>query len=354
MVPITDGAGRGSRVAIIVVNYRTPDLALACLDAVTRERDTLPDLTLILVDGGSDDGSAERLAAGLAERGHPSWVEIMPLPINGGFGYANNQALLRLAARDRAPDYACLLNPDARPLPGALARLRALLDDQPRAAAAGAQLQDADGGLQGSAFTFTSARGEFSRGANTDIVRRLLGCPPIALACSRAARTPWVTGAAVMIRMTALGDVGLFDEGFFLYFEEVELMHRLTHAGWQIWHDPDARVEHIGGTATDIKWDEAGFHKPTPLPAYWYRSRRRYLVRTGGIAFAVLATSLFVLGRILWLVRCVVQGRPDRFPRRTSRDMIRHSFWPSATDRAGVRLPRLGDDSGGIPLWMRR
>ena len=353
MAPITDPGSDAAGLAVVVVNYRTPDLALACIDALAEQRGTLPGLTVILVDGGSADGSAERLAEGVAARGIGGWVELMPLPINGGFGYANNQALLRLAERPDAPEFVCLINPDARPMHGALARMAATLAAHPSAGAVGGRLQGPDGTAQGSAFTFPTVLGELSRGSNTDVVRRLSGTPPIALAPNEAQRVPWVTGAAVTFRLEALRQVGLFDDGFFLYFEEVELMQRLTRAGWEIWHEPSARVEHIGGTATDIRWDEDGFHKPMPLPAYWYRSRRRYLVRTGGAAFALLATAFFVLGRLLWLARCRVQRRPDRFPHRASRDMIRHSFWPSRADRAVVRLPRLGDQRGAPPRWLQ-
>lgn len=346
----TEPTGPAPRVAAIVVNYRTPDLALACLRSLQRERASLADLSIMLVDGGSGDGSADRLSDALAET-PDTQTELLALPVNGGFGYANNQAILRLADRPMPPDYVCLVNPDALVRPGALARLAALLDAHPDAAAAGAQLQDEAGGLQGSAFTFPSLRGEFCRGAGTDILRRLLAQPEPVVAPPGPAPVPWVTGAAVMFRLAALRAVGLFDEGFFLYFEEVELMHRLRAAGWQIWHDPAARVVHAGGGSTDIKWDADGFHKQAALPRWWYHSRRRYFVRTGGRRHALLAGLAFLAGRAVWLARVRVQGRRDRFPLRTSRDTALFSWWPSRAD-CRAQIAHLGDAQNRRPGWM--
>jgi len=348
-VPITERAG-GARVAVVIVNYRTPDLSLAALRSVWAERAQVPGLQALLVDGGSGDGSADRLRDALETAPDPD-TELLPLPVNGGFGHANNQALGRLAAAPHPPAYVCLLNPDARLLPGSLDRLVGLLEQRPDVAAVGAQLQGEDGTRQGSAFRFPTIRGEFCRGAGTDLLRRLLRQPQPVAERSEAGPVPWVTGAAVLFRMAALAEVGLFDTGFFLYFEEVELMHRLRAAGWDIWHDPDARVIHAGGGSTDIQWGPDGFHKRAALPAYWYASRRRYFGRTGGRARVVAAGLAFLAGRAIWQARVLVQRRRDGFPLRTSRDTARLSLWPRRADGIG-HVGRLDDVPGRLPGWM--
>ncbi|MGH6781454.1 MAG: glycosyltransferase family 2 protein, partial [Sphingomonadaceae bacterium] len=111
------------RVAVVIVNYRTPDLAVRCVRALAAERTAVPDLEVIVVDGGSGDGSAERLAETLAAPELSGWVRLLPLPINGGFGWANNQAMLRLLQHASPPDFIHLLNPDTVIEPGAVARL---------------------------------------------------------------------------------------------------------------------------------------------------------------------------------------------------------------------------------------
>lgn len=353
MAPIIDASGEPPRVAAVVVNFRTPALTLACIAALERERSDFPDLRILVVDGGSDDGSAERLRGRIPGGGADDPLSLLPLSVNGGFGYANNQAILALTAGAAPPDHVLLINPDARVHPGALRRLVRLLRLNPRAGAAGAALEGEDGTPQGSAFVFPSIRGELHRGARTAIIRRLLRQPEPSLAPATAARVPWVTGAAVLMRVAALRDVGLFDDGFFLYFEEVELMRRLSRAGWEIWHEPAARVVHIGGAATDIRWGDGGFHKRVPLPRYWYESRRRYFVRTGGIVTALAATLAFVAGRLIWRARRLADRRPDHFPLRGTRDLLRHSFWPPRRDRVPTCVPRIGDAPGAPPRWMR-
>jgi hypothetical protein len=334
---------------VVIVNYRTPALTLAAWRSARAERALLPGLFILLVDGGSGDGSAERLQAALAADPDPD-TEVLALPLNGGFGYANNQALLRLARRPVPPGKVLLLNPDAQLRPGALRRLVDALDREPRVAAVGAQLEGEDGVRQGSAFHFPSVAAEFCRGAGTDILRRLVRQPQPVVERREPGPAPWVTGAAVLFRWEALREVGLFDTGFFLYFEEVELMHRLRAAGWDVWHDPQARVVHQGGGSTDIQWGPDGFHKRTALPPYWYASRRRYFMRTGGAGRTVLAGIAFLAGRLVWQARLLVGRRRDSFPLRTSRDTARLSLFPARRDRIG-HVGRLDEPLDRPPGW---
>jgi GT2 family glycosyltransferase len=238
-------------VAVVIVNYRTPDLALEAARSVAGERGALPGLRVIIVDGGSGDGSAEQLIAGVADSALSSWVRVLPLALNGGFGWANNQAMLGLIQGDDPPDYIHLLNPDAVVLPGAIAALAAMLDQDPQCAAAGSALFNTDGSAAGSQFRFMSPPREFARGLRTDAIRRALGIKPLMIEGNgEVDDVDWVTGASLMLRVTALREVGLFDTGFFLYFEEVELCWRLKQSGWQVRHAPLSRVRHVGGAAT--------------------------------------------------------------------------------------------------------
>lgn len=342
--PIDEGAAAG--VVAVIVNYRTPELTLACLGALAAERGAVPGLTAMVVEGGSADGSAERLAEGIAAGGWSGWVRLLSLTVNGGFGYANNQAILTLAAEGALPPFVLLINPDARVEPGAITALMARMAAAPRVGAVGALLLDEAGGRQGSAFAFPSVTGEFLRGASTGFVYRLFGRPepddPIA-----AGEVDWVTGAAVLLRTAALAEVGLFDDGFFLYFEEVELMARLRRAGWSVWHEPAARVAHVGGAATHLREGKTGGR--APLPPYLYQSRRRFFARAaGGTAPAALA---FVAGRLLLRLRLIAQRRPNPFPRRSIRDTLRLALRSTAADRV-ARPPRLGDAAGRPPAWQ--
>jgi len=350
---MTDSASapEGRTIAIVIVNYRTADLAIDCVRSLRDERAEFPDLHVMLIDGGSADGSAEQMAAALA--GDSDWVSILPLPVNGGFAYANNQGLLALAEDGKLPRYVLLLNPDARVRRGALAKLVRLLDDKPRAGAVGARLEHEDGVEQGSAFPFPSIPREFSNTARTGFLSRLFGHENTIVSSDHACLAPWVTGAAVAIRTEALSEVGLFDDGFFLYFEETELMHRLARADWEIWHEPAARVVHLAGRATNIRDPATGRLLPKRLPRYWYDSHRRYFVRTAGKATAVLAGLAWLAGRIVWQVRCLLTRRPDDDPARSTRDFIAYSLWPRRVDGRRIPLARFGTPRGSVPAWMQ-
>ncbi|MDB5581797.1 MAG: family 2 glycosyl transferase [Bradyrhizobium sp.] len=339
------------RLAVIIVNYRTPELAIACMNSLIVARSSF-DLEVIVVDGGSGDGSAEMIAGVIAAEGHRDWVELLPLSVNGGFAFANNRALLALTEKRSLPKLIALINPDARVVPGALEALASTLDRQTKAGAVGAQLIHEDGRKQGSAFCFPTLRGEFSRGARTGFIDRILRVRPPRLHPSEECEVPWVTGAAVMFRTTVLRSVGLFDEGFFLYFEETELMWRLRQAGWQIWHQPAAHVVHAGGAATKIRDPETGLPLPKRMPRYWYESRRRYFVLVGGRMYALAAGLAWLAGHSIWRFRRFLSRAPGDGTLRPAADLIAYGWWPSRAD-AQTAVPDIADLARAVPAWMR-
>lgn len=348
--PLSTGCD-GRDLVIVIVNYRTPEHVARCLDSLAAERLRTPGFSVVVVDGGSGDGSADRLARLIAGSDIGHWVRLIALGVNGGFGYANNQAILTLAAEGTLPETVLLLNPDTVVRPGALGALLDRLASDSRIGAVGARLENEDGSIQGSAFAFITIRDEFCRAARTGTVNRLLRRRPHVLDGPQAHRVAWVTGAAVMLRRAALSAAGLFDDGFFLYFEEAELQHRMARAGWHIWHEPAARVAHAHGVSTGLGNAKDATLKRARLPAYWYRSRRRYLVRTGGTVFAVLASLASLAGHAFWRLRCLVTRRPDDGPLRAGRDLLRLGFWPGGSDRR-ASPPRLGDHPGALPAWV--
>ena len=340
------------RLAVIIVNYGTPKLAIACINSLIGARASFAALRVIVVDGGSNDGSAEMITQEIVAQGHQDWVELMPLPINGGFAFANNRALLKLAEDGVLPEFVALINPDARVTTGAIEALADTLRIRPRAAAVGALLIHEDGRAQGSAFHFPTLTGEFCRGARTGLIDRLLCQPPRRIDTQTATEVPWVTGAGVMLRTEALQSVGLFDEGFFLYFEETELMWRLRRAGWQIWHEPTARVIHAGGAATRIRDPDTGRALPKRIPRYWYESRRRYFALVGGRPYALAAGLFWLTGHALWRLRRAMSRTPEDGPISPAHDMIAYGWWLSRADSlAAVR--RLGSPVSSTPAWMQ-
>jgi N-acetylglucosaminyl-diphospho-decaprenol L-rhamnosyltransferase len=340
-------------VSVVVVNYRTAELTKSCLAALKAERAALPNLDVLVIDGGSRDGSAELLERTAAARGYSGWVSFLALPVNGGFGWANNQAISLLLQRRDAPQFIHLLNPDAEIEKDAVLLLLSYLKENPSVAAVGSQLLEPDGSLTGSAFSFPSVRGEFSRGARTGAIDRLLKVPPISIEASAPQEVDWATGASVMFRTEALKQVGLFDEGFFLYHEEIELMWRLRAAGWGIAFEPRSRVRHVGGASTGVHSRKTDGVVEPRKPSYWYRSRARFFALTQGKGTAFLAYLAWFAGYPIWALRRVLGLAPASKPfSHQLRDHSRYALPRSSDGLAAVRA--WNDRRQGPPMWMER
>lgn len=335
------------RLAVITVNYGTPRLTMACLESLELARSSFEDLTLVIVDGGSTDDSVEIIGQNIRDG-----VELLPLAVNGGFAFANNRAMMMLASRGELPDYIALINPDTRVTPGALEVLAEALDRELGAGAVGALLIHDDGRPQASAFHFPTLLGEFCRGARTGAISRLFRHESATIEATKACQVPWVTGAAVMFRTSALQSTGLFDEGFFLYFEETELMWRMSKAGWQIWHEPAAKVFHAGGAATKIRDPETGRALPKRIPRYWYESRRRYFALVGGPLFAFAAGLAWLGGHGFWKLRCFIFRKPADGPFYQGRDLAAFGLWPARDVETAV-APEFSSLAAPLPFWTQ-
>ena len=305
----------------------------------------------MVADNNSEDGSAERLSVELSNGAFADWVEFVALPVNGGFGWGNNQAILHYLRRQSLPDAIYFLNPDTYIEPGALSALVRNLESKPNAGAIGSQLLNVDGSFAGSAFRFPSIGREFTRALGIGTVERLLGIAPTLIPFGVRQPVDWVTGASVLIRTAAIADTGLFDTGFFLYFEEVELMYRLKKHGWRIYHCPESRVIHIAGAATGIVDGKMACDRPPP--DYVFQSRERFFLLTGGKTRSRLADLAWLLGAVMAsFVRIFLLGR-HRAPSRSERGAL---FRIGLEARKGDTLPAIshfGDRIGELPAWMR-
>jgi GT2 family glycosyltransferase len=347
-----EGAASGD-VAVVMVNYRTPELALASVAALAAERGSVKRLRVIIVDGGSGDNSAARLAQGLRDPRFDGWADLLALPINGGFGWANNQAMLRLLQAGDPPDYIHLLNPDTIVEPGAIAALVREMEAHPRCAAVGSLLLELDGRPSGSAFRFPTPLSEFSRGARLAAIDRVFRIPQTLMESDRAFEAEWVTGASVLLHADALRQVGLFDDGFFLYFEEVELMWRLHRAGWSLRHQPLSRVRHVGGAATGVNVRPGNDHYLPRRPRYWYESRRRFFARTRGVFGPLIAGGAWLVASPIWWVRSLLGlVGTQRAVEHETGDLLKHGLFPRASDRV-ASIPRADSPIGTDPAWMR-
>jgi GT2 family glycosyltransferase len=229
------GAG-DIELSYCVVNTSQRELLLRGLDALTRERESLPFATEVLVlDNGSRDGSAE--AAGE----HPAVDETIAL--SGRRGKGSNDSELLQRARGR---YALLLNEDSELQPGATLALFQALEERPRAACAGARLMRPDGLEQPSAWRFPTP---WTALAGALLLHRRL---TVQSGGRQTREVDWCQSAALLVRRAAAAEVDYLDPAFFVYSDEVDFARRLRDAGWRSVYVPAAVAIHHEQLSTGV------------------------------------------------------------------------------------------------------
>jgi N-acetylglucosaminyl-diphospho-decaprenol L-rhamnosyltransferase len=318
------------RILAIVVNYKSAQLALAALDSLAPQLAAYPGSRAVLVENDSRDGSLEQLRAGLAARRFDVPVELAAQSANLGFAAGNNVALRTLLAGDpdAACDYAYLLNPDTKLRAHALRELVDFCEQHARVGIAGSRLEDEDGTQQHSRFRFHSLASELDSGLRFGPVTRLLAKHTIAPPLVQSAhRIDWVAGASMLVRRALVEEIGLLDEGYFLYFEETDYCLRAARAGWECWYVPTSRVVHYVGRSSGLTNEK---EPRIRRPRYWFESRRRYFAKNHGALYAWAADLTWLAGYSLWRVRRRLTRKPDFDPPHLWADFARFLFLPGS------------------------
>ena len=233
-------------VGVVVVNYNTRDLLRRCLQTVRASVGVR--FEVCVVDNASTDGSAELVAREFPE------VRVIRSPFNGGYAYANNLGLrafgFGIPGRTPEPRYALLLNPDTEVPPDALARMVAFLDAHPEAGAAGPKIVRPDGSLDlACRRSFPTPEVAFYRFSG--LSRLFPRSPRFArynltfLDPDQTYEVDAVVGACMMVRREAIMQVGLLDESFFMYGEDLDWAYRIKQAGWKIYYSPEVVILHV-------------------------------------------------------------------------------------------------------------
>jgi len=276
-------------LSVVAVSYNVRDLLDACLRSVVADCSASGIAArLLVVDNASSAGSADMVAATYPE------ADVIRSEENLRFGGGANRALRYLgfpAAPGEPP--VLLLNPDTEVRPGAIARMLGDLSAWPQAGVVGPALVYPDGRPQHAAFAFPG------------LVQATLDLFPIhwRLTASRLNgryareerlgfpyRCDHVLGAAMLLRPAAIAAIGLFDEGFFMYCEEVDWCWRAAQRGWQTWSAPRAVVVHHSGSSTS---QVAG-----SMYVELWRSRYRLMRKHGGRIRSGLMRPIVRLGML--------------------------------------------------------
>jgi len=229
-------------LSILVVSFNTREVLHDCLQSIQDHAGPLAVETLV-VDNASRDGSAE-----MVEREFPG-VTLIRSPTNVGFAAANNLALAQARGR-----HLLYLNSDTRVHPGALSRMVEVLETHPEVGALGPRLAETDGSLQPSVRTLPTRRALLYQYTALRLLRSWRAPYDDYKArdfdYTRPAAVEVVMGAALLVRGDLLRRLGGFDPGFFMYYEEVDLCHRVRQAGYQVRFEPSATITHLGGESS--------------------------------------------------------------------------------------------------------
>lgn len=267
-------------LTIVIVSYNTHDLLRNCLIALPQSTIGLK-CEVWVVDNNSPDESALMVAAEFPD------VHLIANTNNPGFARANNQAIRQSRSR-----HVLLLNPDTIALPSSLTMLAEYLDGNPNIGAAGPKLLNSDGSLQPNGRRFPTVMREFIM--TTGLYTLLNSNQKSAFDRAEFMRADFdmtsevdqVSGACLMMRGSAIKEIGLLDESFFMFYEETEWCWRLKRAGY--------KVAYVGDSSVIHHWMGSVRQLGRASAAYLRASARLYYRKTGG-PIAVLGISLVLM-----------------------------------------------------------
>ena len=221
------------KLSVVIVSYNVRELLTACIYSVVKASEGI-DAEVFVVDNKSADDTVEVIS-----RDYP-WIHLINNKENLGFSKANN-----IAIRQSEGEYVLLLNPDTVVAEGTLRGVVEFMDQHPEAGGAGVRMHNADGTLAP----------ESRRAVPTPLVaaRKMLGFTKryymSNLPWDKPGKIEVVSGAFMMLRRKAIDQVGLLDEDFFMYGEDIDLSYRLLKGGWQNWYLP-LDIIHYKGQST--------------------------------------------------------------------------------------------------------
>lgn len=253
----------GASIAVVTVAYRSNEVLPSFLDSVTAA--SAEPVHCVIVDNRPGDDS---LAAELAAQHAADYVA---LPSNPGYGGAINAGVATLPSTVR---WVLVSNPDVVLNPGVIDALVAVGDSDERIATIGPAVLNPDGTVYPSARRVPSVR----TGVGHALFVNLWTGNPWTKRYRHDAHeevaprdTGWLSGACFLVRRDVFDAIGGFDDGYFMYFEDVDLGYRLGRAGWRNRYEPDVSVTHVGG------------HTAAPDSAVMirahHRSARRFITR---------------------------------------------------------------------------
>jgi N-acetylglucosaminyl-diphospho-decaprenol L-rhamnosyltransferase len=276
-------------LSIVILNYNTREHLRTCLESLWAEGSTSVsggaiEAEVFVVDNASVDGSAEMVTADFP------WVTLVRSPRNGGFAYGNNQALQRAVG-----DAILVLNPDTLVPRGGIAQLMAKLAQHPEAGVIGPKLLKPDGSIHlACRRSFPTPSVAFYRLSG---LSRLFPRSPrfgrynlTFVNPDRPIEVDSVCGACLLVRRTVVERVGLLDERFFMYGEDLDWCLRTRQAGWTVRYEPSIVVQHQHGAASRKRAVRTTYHFFRAMDLFY---RKHYVDRYHPLVTGVVRTAIY-------------------------------------------------------------
>ncbi len=261
------------KISLTIVTYNSDNTIKSCLESVLAESN---EMDVVVVDNISTDKTVQIVKTF-------STIRLIKSEKNLGFGAANN-----LGVRNSKSEYLLFLNPDAKVEKGSIGKLSEYLDTDKDTAVVGPKLQNEDGSIQQEMAKFPTL---FSQ---TLILLRMHRLPFFSkfvypeFDYTKTQEAEHLMGAALMVRRSVFEEVAGFDENFFLWFEETDLLKRIKDKGYKVIYNPDAVVTHLAGQSTKkIPW----FRKQT----IWNRSLIYYFSKHKSFLYIVALLPFILL-----------------------------------------------------------
>lgn len=314
------------RLLVVIVCYRVPELTIDCLRSLMPELEAIPGAKVAVCENGTGGDSFARIQAAVDEARWGPRVILREVHPNRGFPGGNNVILEEAMGWSEPPENFLLLNADTIVRPGAVRRLLQTADEHPGAGIIGPRLEHPDGTPQTSCFRYHSPVSELINAAATGPITRLLGRFNVPLPVSEELiEPPWTSFACALLRRAVVEKIGVLDDGYYLYFDDVDYCRRARRGGWGVLHDSRARVVHLIGKSNPV--EELGRLRQR-RPRYYYESRSRYFAKFYGRAGLWSANLAWWAGRLVSLGRERVGSKPRHVCARAWLDIWSNALSP--------------------------
>lgn len=332
--PAAEPNGERLNLLIVIVCYKVAELTVQCLHSIARQIRDVPRTHVCVCENGSGPDSVEQLRQAIVANGWEDWVTLQAISPNVGFTGGNNAALREAMRPQLSPKHFMLLNADTLLESNTLRTLFDEIERAPEIGIMGSSLVDDAGHLQVSCFRDHSPLSELLRGARMAFLNRICGRTSFELLpANDQTAYDWISFAAAIIRGKVFQDIGLLDEGYFLYFDDADFCRVARDAGWKIASCSAVRIVHLEGQSNAVP---ESTRQRKRRPRYYYVSRSRYFAKHYGVLGLWAANCAWSAGYLFAIAKMLLAKRPSGACKSEWRDIWTNAIAPIRRSNASL------------------